>query len=81
MGTRRQCPTELATSISMSNANKRIPLTEDRWKELHELKEPGQTWDELLAELVEDHKEKQLAEMIRKKREHGDFVEVDTEDW
>lgn len=65
----------------MSKANKRIPLTEERWKELHELKEPGQTWDGLLEELVEEHKERQLAKTIREKRQHGDFVEVDTDDW
>jgi predicted CopG family antitoxin len=65
----------------MSKASKRIPLTEERWKELHELKEPGQTWDDLLGELVEEHKAQRLAEMVREKREDGDFVEVDTDDW
>jgi predicted CopG family antitoxin len=45
----------------MSNANKRIPVTEDRWKELNELKQAGQTYDELLAELVEEHRRRQLA--------------------
>lgn len=65
----------------MSNADKRIPVTEDRWRELHELKEPGQTWDELLGELVEEHREQRLAEMVREKREEGDFVEVDPDSW
>lgn len=46
---------------TMSNANKRIPVTEDRWKELNELKQAGQTYDELLAELVEEHRRRQLA--------------------
>ena len=65
----------------MSKASKRIPLTEERWKELHDLKEPGQTWDELLGELVDEHKEQRLAAMIREKRDEGEFVDVDTDDW
>ena len=33
----------------MSNATKRIPVTEERWEELNELKGAGETYDELLA--------------------------------
>ncbi len=33
-------------------ADKRIPVTESTRKELHELKEPGQTYDELLREMA-----------------------------
>lgn len=53
----------------MSNANKRIPVTEERWTELAELKEAGETYDELLAELIEEHKRRQLAERARAVRE------------
>lgn len=35
------------------SADKRIPVTEETRKELHELKEPGQTYDELLQELAQ----------------------------
>jgi predicted CopG family antitoxin len=66
---------------NLSKADKRIPVTKERWEELHDLKGAGQTFDELLAELIEEKKEKKLAEMVREKREHGDFVEVDTDDW
>lgn len=65
----------------MARANKRIPVTEERWKELNELKEAGQTYDELLAELVESHRRRRLAETIRAKREDGEFVEVDPDEW
>lgn len=65
----------------MANADKRIPVTEDRWRDLHDLKQPGQTFDELLAELVRERKERELAKMLREKREDGEFVEVDPEDW
>jgi len=47
------------------SADKRIPVTEERWKELHDLKEPGQTWDELLGELAQEHQRRQLADRVR----------------
>lgn len=45
----------------MSKANKRIPVTEERWQELSELKKAGQTYDELLKELVQQQRRRQLA--------------------
>ena len=36
----------------MSSDN-HIPVTEETRRELHELKEPGQTYDELLQELAQ----------------------------
>lgn len=53
----------------MSRAEKRIPVTEERWKELNELKNAGQTYDELLAELIREHNRRQLAERAREVRE------------
>ena len=51
------------------SADKRIPVTEERWKELHDLKGPGETYDELLAALVQEYRENQLAERAREVRE------------
>jgi predicted CopG family antitoxin len=53
----------------MSNASKRIPVTEERWKELNELKGAGETYDELLAELIREHQRRQLAERVKEVRE------------
>lgn len=53
----------------MTTADKRIPVTEERWKELHDLKQPGQTYDELLEELIQEHERRQLAERAREVRE------------
>ena len=36
-----------------NTATKRIPVTEPTWKSLHQLRKPGQTYDELLAEMIE----------------------------
>lgn len=55
----------------MSRAEKRIPVTEERWKELNELKQAGQTYDELLADLIREHNRRQLAESARDVREAG----------
>ena len=46
------------------SANKRIPVTEQRWEELHDLKEAGQTWDDLLGELAQEHRQRQLAARV-----------------
>jgi len=53
----------------MSNANKRIPVTEERWTELNELKAAGQTYDELLDELIQEHLRQQLADRVEAVRE------------
>lgn len=51
------------------SADKRIPAKEETWKELHNLKEPGQTFDDLLTKLIQEHKERQLAERAAEVRE------------
>ena len=53
----------------MPQANKRIPVTEERWKELHNLKQVGQTYDGLLEELIQEHNRRQLAVRAREVRE------------
>lgn len=57
----------------MSKADKRIPVTEERWKELHDLKGPGQTYDELLEEIVEEYKKARLFRDMDEIREESDF--------
>lgn len=61
----------------MSNATKRIPVTEERWEQLHELKKPGQTYDELVAELVEEHKKARLFRDMDRIREESEFTPLD----
>lgn len=53
----------------MPQASKRIPVTEERWKELNELKGAGETYDDLLAELIQEYQRRQLAERTREVRE------------
>ncbi|ELZ33789.1 hypothetical protein [Halorubrum distributum] len=42
------------------SADKRIPVTEETRKELHELKEPGQTYDDLLKQLAKQRHRRDL---------------------
>jgi predicted CopG family antitoxin len=53
----------------MSNASKRIPVTEERWKELNELKGAGETYDDLLGDLIREHQRRRLAERAKEVRE------------
>ncbi len=63
----------VSTDRTMS-ADKRIPVTEKTHKELHELKEPGQTYDELLQELARQRRREELENRFR------DVEAADTED-
>ncbi|MBN1195490.1 MAG: hypothetical protein JXA08_09145 [Methanomicrobiaceae archaeon] len=55
-------------------ASKRIPVSVTTWKELSEMRHAGQTYDDLLAELIERAKKARLAEDIRRLEEESEFV-------
>ena len=60
-------------------ANKRIPVREDTWKELNDIKEAGQTYDMLLQELMEKEKKERLkrdAERILRTQKFYDLDEL-----
>ena len=42
------------------SADKRIPVSEETRDELHNLKKPGQTYDELLSDLAQLRRRKEL---------------------
>ncbi len=56
------------------NLIKRIPVTESVWKELAEMRSAGQTYDELLAEMIELRKKRRLVDDIHHSIEDDDFV-------
>ncbi|MFC6987499.1 hypothetical protein ACFQJD_00290 [Haloplanus sp. GCM10025708] len=51
------------------SADKRIPVTEETRKVLHELKDPGQTYDELLTELAQQRRREEMEERFRELEE------------
>ncbi len=65
----RTTVTDAIKTQTVSKANKRIPVTEERWKELNELKEAGQTYDELLEGLIKERNRRQLADRAQEVRE------------
>ena len=44
---------------------KRIPVSEGRWKQIGELKQAGQTYDDLLGEMARAYNRGQLARKAR----------------
>jgi predicted CopG family antitoxin len=55
-------------------AVKRIPVTEPVWKELSEMRSAGQTYTELLEDLIEARKKDRLASDMMRIEEEGTFV-------
>jgi len=57
-------------------AVKRIPVTEPVWKELSEMRSAGQTYAELLEELIEARKKDRFASDMMRIEEEGTFVPI-----
>lgn len=55
--------------MSMGSASKRIPVKKDTWKSLGELKGAGETYDDVLTTLIQEHNQKVLAEKFRETEE------------
>lgn len=53
----------------MTRADEWIPVTGERLAQLDELKAAGGTYDELLEELIQGHRRRQLADRVREVRE------------
>ncbi len=56
-------------------ATKRIPVTEAVWVELSDLKAAGQTYSQLLEEMIEDRKKARFFRDMERIEEEGEFVE------
>ena len=46
-------------------AVKRIPVTEPVWKDLAEMRSAGQTYTDLLTEMIEEKKKRRLEEDVK----------------
>ncbi len=57
-------------------ATKRIPVSEGVWAEISELKQPGQTFDDLLLFMVEQEKKRRFIDDMDRIEAEGDFVEL-----
>ena len=61
-------------TIFIMSLTKRIPVTEKVWRELAEMRSAGQTYDDLLEEMIELRKKRRLVEDIQRSIQEGDFV-------
>ena len=57
-------------------ATKRVALTESVWAELSDLRRPGETFSQLLAEMIEREKKARLIAHLKLIADEGDFVEL-----
>ncbi|MCK9632143.1 MAG: hypothetical protein M0R30_10930 [Methanoregula sp.] len=58
----------------MTALTKRIPVSEPVWKDLAELRRAGQTYDDILMEMIELQKKQRLLDDIRQSLDEGDFI-------
>jgi predicted CopG family antitoxin len=59
------------------SADKRIAVTKDTWKRLGDIKSAGQTYDDVIDNLIEEHEKAELFDRIRESRENSEFVPLD----
>jgi hypothetical protein len=57
-------------------ATKRVAVTEPVWAELSDLRKPGETFNQLLAEMIDREKKARLIEHLKRIADEGDFVEL-----
>jgi predicted CopG family antitoxin len=58
-------------------AYKRIPVTEEIWESLSEMKRPGQTYDRLLSEMIALKQEHDFLTHIEEVKKTGEFMTLD----
>lgn len=65
----------MCTVNQAMSADKRIRVSEERREQLHELKGVGESYDDVLEQLIQEHNRKQLAERMR------EVDEMDTDEF
>jgi hypothetical protein len=60
-----------------SQLTKRIPVREETWATLSRLKEPGETFDELLAKMADLEAGRKLACELLAIREKGEYEDLE----
>ena len=63
-------------TISTMRLTKRIQVSERVWKELAEMRSAGQTYNELLVEMIELRKKRRLLDDVCHSMQEDDFVQL-----
>ncbi len=66
----------VSTYTTIMTATRQIPVSEGVWEDISDLKRPGQTFDDLLAHMVEQEKKRRFIEDMDRIEAEGDFVEL-----
>ncbi len=61
----------------MTKATKRIPVTPDTLQKIKLLGHKGQTYDELLIDMMEAYKKEKFNKMLEERRRNGEFQDFD----
>ncbi len=59
---------------------KRIPVKEPTWRDLHDLKEAGESFDELITRMIRRERDYRDWKMVAEIEEGGEFVAFDPGD-
>ena len=65
------------SNMASAQPYKRISLTPSTWEQLSLLKKPGETFDHLISDLIEERQRQDIIRHVRHVAEHGDFVSLD----
>ncbi|MFA6362747.1 hypothetical protein [Methanoregula sp.] len=55
-------------------ATKRIPVSPSTWRTVHQLRKPGQTYDDVIQELIQRDSEQKLIDETERIMKRGKFV-------
>lgn len=61
----------------MIKATKRIPVTPETLRKIKMLGHKGQTYDELLNEMMEAYKKEKFLKMLEERKREGEFLDYD----
>lgn len=69
-----------STSASGGNQIKRIPVKEPTWRRLHDLKDAGQSYDNLLDGMIQRERDYRDWKMIAEIDRTGEYVAFDPDE-
>jgi len=63
--------------MQSQNTYKRIPISPSTWEQLSLLKKPGETFDQLISDLITDRQKQDIIRHVQRVSENGDFISLD----
>jgi len=64
-------------NMSSTHTYKRIPITPATWEKLSLLKKPDETFDHLIADMIEEREKLDIIRHVTKVSEEGEFLSLD----